>query len=164
VLEGHNSTKAEDTVVLVNGQVVGGSDGSPFKVHSDGIALSPDNRYLYYKALTGLTLYRIPTESLRDENLSEEDLGRHVETVALAGVCDGMVFDAAGRLYLSSLEEFAIKRLNLDGQIETIVQDPRISWPDSFARMPDGTICLTTSRIHEAGRFRDEFKIYRLTP
>jgi len=164
VLDNHFSTEAEDIEVKVGQAALVGADGRPMRVHADGIALTPDNAYIYYQAMTGRTLYRIPTEALRKADLSDKRLGEYVEVVAKSGVCDGMVLDREGRLYLSAVEQSAIKRLNLDGQFEIVAQDPRISWPDSFSLLPDGSVCFTTSRIHEQGRSRDEFKIYRLPP
>jgi sugar lactone lactonase YvrE len=162
LLEDHPSTHAEDIVLTVAGVRLVQADGTPLRVHADGIALSPDRRYLYYQALTARTLYRIPTAALRDTALSAEQLGRRVEKVASSGASDGLLCDPKGRIYLSALEESAIKRLLPDGQLEVLVQDPRISWPDSFARMPDGSVCFTTSRLHEGGRFQEEPRIYRL--
>lgn len=162
VLDGHPSTRAEDIEVTVAGVRLVGGDGRPMRVHSDGIALDPGGSYVYYQALTGRTLYRIPTAALRDAGLSEERLRERVERVAKPGVSDGLIFDREGRLYFSALEQSAIKRMNPGRRIEIVVQDPRISWPDSFALMPDGSVCFTTSRIHEGGRFREEPKIYRV--
>jgi len=52
------------------------------------------------------------------------------------------------QVYVSALEKSAILRVDAAGQIETLIADPRIAWPDSFAQTPDGTIYFTTSLIH----------------
>lgn len=162
VLDDHPSTSAENVEVRVNGQVLTYYDGSPFVVHSDGIALSRDNEYLYYQALTGHTIYRIPTGYLQDGSIDADILGQQVEIFVKGGLCDGMAFDRQGNLYLSAIEENAIKRVRPDGQIETLARDFRISWPDSFSITPDGTVYFTTSRVHEAGMFKEECKVYKL--
>ncbi len=162
MLDDHPSTHAEDIVLTVAGVRLVGGDGTPMRIHADGIALDPGRTFLYYQALTGRTLYRIPTAALRDTSLTQEQLAGAVEKVAVSGASDGLIFDREGRLYISALEESAIKRRLPDGRLETVVQDPRISWPDSFALMPDGSVCFTTSRLHEGGRFQDDPKLYRV--
>jgi sugar lactone lactonase YvrE len=163
VLEGHYSTQAEDLAITVGGVTMAFPDGTPIQIHSDGIALNPTRDYLYYQALTGRTLYRIPTEDLCNVELSGEDLGEKVEKVTESGAADGIMFDSWGNLYLSALEDNAIKRLTADGVIETLVVDERISWPDSFAIGPDGSVYFTTSRIHEGPAPQDDYKIYKLS-
>lgn len=147
-LGGHTSTRAEDVVLTIEGQPWLPGGRRP-QIHADGIALSPGGSHLYYQALTGRTLYRVPTARLRDPALSEEELERHVEAVGSTGPADGLIFDLEGRLYISALEENAIKRFDpLNGRIETVVADARIRWPDTFARDPQGRIHFTTAQIH----------------
>jgi sugar lactone lactonase YvrE len=76
--------------------------------------------------------------------------------VTQTGVSDGYWMDASGRLYISAAEEDAVKRLLPDGRIETVVQDPRLRWPDSFAEGPDGTIYVTSSHIMDNMWFNPE--------
>jgi len=163
LLDDHPSTQAEDTVVTIGGRQWLGADGAPRKVHVDGIALSPGGGWLYYQALTGRSLYRVPTEALRDEALSAADLGARVEKVAETGPADGLIFGADGWLYMTSLEESAIRRLDPDtGNVETVVQDPRIQWPDSLARDPEGHIWFTTSRIHLGDDATEPYRLLRI--
>jgi sugar lactone lactonase YvrE len=62
--------------------------------------------------------------------------------------------DPLGRLYLSALEENAIKIREPDGRIVTVVRDDRLRWPDSFAQAPDGTMYVTSSRIQDSAWFK----------
>ncbi|TWV99794.1 L-dopachrome tautomerase-related protein [Chitinophaga pinensis] len=50
----------------MDGRELTKADGSIPKINSDGIALSPDKAWLYYKPLTDDRLYRINTALLRD--------------------------------------------------------------------------------------------------
>ena len=59
VLEDHASTKAEKTTVTIDGRPI------LLVVHCDGIALDQDGGWLYYQALTGRTMYRVPVAALR---------------------------------------------------------------------------------------------------
>lgn len=159
VLDGHPSTQAEkDVVVRHGGRPLRRSDGRGAEFAADGIETSPDGAYVYWQALTGHTLYRIPTEALDDESLSADALGGQVERVGEVGVSDGYWMDGEGRLYLSAAEEDAVKRRLPDGTIETVVQDERLRWPDSFAQGPDGTIYVTSSHIMDNKWFNPEAK------
>lgn len=110
---------------------------------------------LYWKALTGRTLYRIATDVLDNPQLPAPDVGTRVERVAKTEPTDGLWMDERGRLYLSAIEQDALKVW--DGQpISTLVQDKRLRWPDSFAEGPDGTIYITSSHIQDMSWFMPE--------
>lgn len=141
LLAEHPSTGAEDIEVVVGGRPF------PGKVHADGIALDASGGWLYFQALTGRTLYRVPTAALRDESLRPDELAGTVERFAGSGVSDGLLFTPEG-IYVSALEEGSIKLVGGDGTVRTVVKDPRIIWPDSFARGPGGCVYFTTAQIH----------------
>jgi sugar lactone lactonase YvrE len=157
VLDGHPSTQPEkDVVVKHHGKELRRSDGRGAEFASDSIEISPDGRNVYWQALTGHTLYRITSDALNDEQISASDLAAKVERVAEVGVSDGYWIDADGRLYLSAAEEDAVKRRLTDGTIETVVQDERLRWPDSFAQGPDGEIYVTSSHIMDSMWFNPD--------
>lgn len=156
LLDGHPSTQPEPTVVVsADGQPLRRPDGRGVTFASDGIALSPDGAFLYWQALTGRTLYRIPTAVLDDPALEPTAVAAHVERVGVNGVSDGLWIDREGRMYISALEENAVKR-RVGAQVETIVQDARLRWPDSFAEGPDGEIFVTTSHIQDMSWFKPQ--------
>jgi sugar lactone lactonase YvrE len=163
VLDGHPSTRAEAIDVTIEGRPWKRGGETP-QVHADGIGLSPDRRWVYYQALTGRTMYRVPTAALRDASLDDAALAQAIERVAESGVSDGLVFDRAGNLYLSSLEENAVNRLTPAHRRERVVQDERLRWPDSFAVGPDGWIYVTTAQIHLGDAVTDPFRIWRFRP
>ena len=143
------STKAEDMTLTVEGKpfLIG---GKPPKINSDGLALSPDNAYLYYHALTGSTLYRIPTAVLNDKTISSRKLAKQVETVGLTPAPDGMIFDQAGNLYMADLQANSVVYRTPQSEVKTLVQDPRIKWADTFTLAPaEGGLIFTASRLHE---------------
>lgn len=150
VLANHPSTRAEQCFVLMaEGRELKDKQGFTPKIHSDGIALDANNQYLYYHPLTGNNLYRIDTRYLKDFHLSNEDIEKHVELVASTGPTDGMIIDKNNNIYLTSFPDNSIKRYNIDTRsLETIVQDPRLVWPDSFAWSPDGSLYVTTSQVN----------------
>jgi sugar lactone lactonase YvrE len=161
VLDDHPSTKAEEITFTVQNRPVS------MKVHSDGIALDENDGWLYYQALTGRTMYRVPAkalrETLRDEPFDPAKLAEKVKVVAQSGVSDGLLYTKRGIL-VSALEENAIKRVNSKGRVETVIWDPRISWPDSFAEGPDGSLWFTTSQIHLGPNPPTPYRIFRVPP
>lgn len=139
MLDGHPFTTAEVNHIDACGK---GYDGT---IHSDGIALDRKNDILYFHALTGYTLYGIPTRQLIDRKIDEDRIFR-MKTPAP----DGMIVDERGNLYMGDLEKSAIVYLTPDRkQIRTLVEGGNISWPDTFTIYKD-ELYFTNSRIHEA--------------
>lgn len=154
ILDGHPSTQSEkDVVVKIDGQPLRRPDGRGVEFAADSLALSPDGRTLYWKALTGRTLYRIATEALNNPSLSAKDLDKRAERVDELEPTDGLWIDARGRMYLSAIEQDAVKVRDGD-HTTTLVQDRRLRWPDTFSEGPDGTIYVTSSHIQDMNWFK----------
>jgi len=170
LLEDHASTKAEPGVEpVIGGRPWKFADGTTPEVHSDGIAIDPQREFLYYKALVGRTLYRVPISALLDESLSSEALGNLVERVADTEPTDGLEFDARGNLYLTSLEWGAIKVLRPDGRIEAFARSADFLWPDSITISRHGHLLFSASQFHLMPAFNDgedkrmpPYKVFRL--
>jgi len=154
LLSSHPSTKAEPGYVpVIEGKELRNEDGTVPKIHADGIALDSRGEYLYYHALVGRTLYRIKTSVLKDPSLQEKELGSHVERIADTGAVDGMLMDAQDNLYLTALEENAVKRYRpSEPTLNAIIQGD-LHWPDSLAISPDNYLYVTDSQINLSPRF-----------
>lgn len=99
VLDGHPSTQPEKGVVVkTDGRELRRPDGRGVEFAADGIALSPDGRQLYWQAIKGTTLYRIPTETLENARASAQEVAAKVERVGDNGVSDGLLIDRRGRM------------------------------------------------------------------
>jgi len=101
----------------------------------------------------------VACEDLLDETLDAAALAERVQVVARSGASDGLLFGPDGCVYVTALEHDAIRRVCPDGTVETVVPDPRIEWPDSFALDPGGSLLFTTARIH---RQDGPFRVFRL--
>lgn len=174
VLDDDKSTKAESDVSLtVDGhQLIHPEKKTPPQIHADGIALDLKNGYLYYHALTGHTLYRIKTQYLKDAHLSKSDLASKVEKMGETPVPDGMLEGADGSVYLTAIEQNAIVRFDpITKKIRTVVEDKRLSWPDTMSWGPGGMLYITASQIQNMPRFNngqstrvEPYKVFRFGP
>ena len=152
VLAGHPSTLSDPAYsFLIDGQELK-KDGKVVKINSDGIALTPDGAYLYYKPLTDDKLYRIATSILRDFTQSEEAIEARVEDLGHFSTTDGMIFDRSGNLYLGDLQHNRIMRISADHKMTELLQDNRLIWPDSYS-IADGYLYISCSQIQKQPDF-----------
>ena len=169
VLQGDKSTMAEPGFVLrLDNKEVKDKTGKPFSSNVNGIALTHDYQYFYYRAINETKLYRIRAEYLADATLSLAALAAKVEEVGETGVSHGMLADLAGNVYLTDSPNYAIRRVTPQGRLETLLHDPRLSWPDTFALGYDGYMYLTATQINRAPKWNAgqskvdyPFRLYR---
>lgn len=132
-LAGHPSTKMNPKrrPVGEGGQVLLKADGSDNQVHSDPIEISPDGEWLYYQPLTG-PLWRVPTQALRDTQITEKALGAQVQLVHDTGPLTGTAMDSAGNLYLGEYDKPRISVLAANGSRQVLIEDARLWNPDAM--------------------------------
>ena len=170
LLDGDPSTQIEkDVEIKTDGKPLKMPDGRGPMFAADGIALTPDGKMLYWQATTGRTIYRIPTEALTDGSLAPKDVAAKVEKVTTGEPSDGYWMDGKGRLYISAMQENAVKMW--DGKsFTTVAQDPKLRWPDTFAQGPDGMIYVTASHIMDNAQYKPgapialKTELYRFQP
>jgi sugar lactone lactonase YvrE len=153
LLEEHGSVKAQDMMLYVNGQSV------CWKVNVDGLALNQNKDYLYYKALCGYDLYRIPTSVLIDTSLHNNVVEYNVQLVGSTIPCEGIEFDANGNLYFTGIEDNTIYYLTPNYIFKTLITDSRLKYPDSFSITPEGDIYVSTSRTLHLPGLHHIFKV-----
>ncbi|WGG45024.1 L-dopachrome tautomerase-related protein [Rossellomorea sp. DA94] len=157
-LNGANSTSPDPYFLpKVEGEILmnRNKDGStsPFRLASDGIAISPDGKVLFYCPLSSRHLYSISTEALRDRTIPDTDLPYRVEYWGEKGASDGMITGAKGIIYAGDYENNSIRRILPNGLMETIAHDPRILWPDTFSIGPDQYLYVIVNQLHRQARF-----------
>lgn len=154
-LTDHASTMSETNELTINGEKYSNT------IHSDGIALDETEGMLYYHALTGYTLYAVPTKILREG--SKTEIEKSVKVIRKTTAPDGMILKDS-MLYMADLENNAIMRYDLKkGTSEVLAQGDKIRWADTFS-IHDGYLYYTNSRINEvSGDISNmEFSIYRI--
>jgi sugar lactone lactonase YvrE len=169
-LHDHASTKAQvppALVPIVEGRVFAerSPDGevSPVTMGNDGIALSSDGARLWYCPLLSRRWYSVSTDALIDRSVSDADVAATVvDEGDKGGGADGLEADDAGRLYATSYEHDAIVRRLPDGQLETLVHDPRLLWPDTMSLATDGFLYVTANQLHRQAKYQggDDLRVY----
>lgn len=147
VLTGSSYTMSDKGYAFkINGQEWVNEKG-PVKINADGIALSPDMRWLYFKPLTDRKLYRIKTALLRDFKTPLATVNKSVEELGTFVTTDGMEFDDKGNLYLGDLESSRLMRIDAHLKMSEVVQDStKLIWPDSYS-FRDGYLYISCSQI-----------------
>lgn len=141
-------TLSDRSIVLsYEGKEMRDNEGNPFSSNINGIALTKDNKWFYFKPINAMNLYRIETKYLADKNLRDIELVDKIETVAEVGVTHGLVTDVVGNVYLTNSLDYAIRRITPEGKIELIVQDPRLLWPDSLGVGADGYLYFSCAQM-----------------
>lgn len=172
VLDNDPSVKPEPNLALkVQGNVlIDPEKQAPVAIAADGIALDPVGGWLYYKALTGRTLYRIPLQVLETEGISDTEIAQRIERVGQVPPSDGLEF-RDGKIYVTAIEDDAVLSYDVvTKQTEVVAQDERLRWPDSVAFTPDGALYVTTSQIHLTPKFNrgetrveEPFRVFRVS-
>lgn len=149
-------TLADTGIVLTyGGREMRNSEGAPFRSNVNGIALTKDNKYFYFKPINKRNLYRIETRYLVNEGLSEEQLADLVEDMGETMVTHGLVADEKGNIFLTASESHSIMYLTPRGTIHTLVQDSRLIWPDSLGIGTDGYLYFSCAQIQRDPYWND---------
>jgi sugar lactone lactonase YvrE len=159
-LTGHPSTSPDPTFIpIVEGERLAnrerGKAPAPFNVASDGIALSPEGKTLYFCPLSSRHLYSIPTSLLLDRSAKDESVSQAVVDLGEKGASDGLESDDKGRVYAGDYEHNGIRQRQANGEWKTIVHDPRVLWPDTMSVASDGYLYFTANQLSRQAGFHD---------
>ena len=132
--------------ILVEGKELNQGDGTPLIINTNLLEISNDGIWLYFMPLFGPGLRRIETKHLRDPLLSDDQLATHIEDYARVPPYAGIAINNGGDLYFSSFTESAICKLDKSLNWQTVVSDPRISYPNEGEVGQDGFMYFPASR------------------
>ncbi len=132
-----------------------GKSAKPFKVGSDGIAVSADGETLFFRALTSRHLYSVSTEALINRTIPEVNLQKLViDHGQVAGASDGLEADSSGGIYLTDYEHNAIHRFTGSvSTLKTLMYSPQAIFPDSLALADDGYLYFTANQLNRQSQF-----------
>jgi sugar lactone lactonase YvrE len=155
VLVGDRSTYADPHEhLMIGNQPAERKDGKPVAIHADGIELSPDATWVYYRPLTDHNYWRVPTAALIDAGLPEAELAKKVQFLGTAELTGGLIMDQHGTLYGGDLEHGSVVALTLDPATSKLnsklfLRDQgRLSWADGFA-ISGGYLYIADSHLWE---------------
>lgn len=151
LLSGDPSTKADAdprNVVTIEGRKVLDEKGQPPKFNVNNLELTPDEKLLLYKPSFAYNWFRIPTAALLDTKLNPEAIAAFIERGPEAMPTGGTTMDDAGNIYLMDLERRAIWKQLPSGELQLLVRDPRLLWPDASAVGTDGYLYVPCSQNH----------------
>ena len=148
LLEGHDSVEPDDFVPVVDNEKMLIFGVFAIRPGIDSIALDRQEKWLYFAPVTDTHLHRIAISDLHNTELNHEQLAERVEKFAKKSMSDGITIDNAGNIYISDLEHTAINRISPEGKFETLLQDPKLRWPDGFSFGPEGWLYVTSSALN----------------
>lgn len=150
-VEGDNAS-----VISINGE------DYDMPVAIDGIAMSPDFRYVYYCVLGGYNLYQVPIWTLRTPGLSEGTgvrlVGKKIsQSDGLAHGSKHLFYGALGlnAVYYwdsekdATAQQVSKERATLTTQVELIRNSITTQWPDTFAFDERGWIWFVSNRLQD---------------
>ncbi|SFW51430.1 Major royal jelly protein [Sinomicrobium oceani] len=148
-------TTADAIVLNYRGREMRDSGGRPFSSHVNGIALTKDFRYFYFKPINKKNLYRIETRYLADPELPDTELRRNVEDMGAVGITHGLVADSRGNIFLTTSESYSITYRSPDGKLHTLVRDSRLLWPDSLGTGTDEYLYFTCAQLQRLPQWNE---------
>lgn len=146
VLEGHPSTVASRPLMGEGRQVVD-PHGVPIVIHADQLEVSGDGRWLFYQPCSG-PMSRIATRYVNDPSLHGEELAAHVEHFADTPSAGGTAIDASGTIFVSDTDRSRVLKISPEGQISTLVADPRLVWVDAMWIDDRGTLWMPAAQLN----------------
>ncbi len=158
-LNNHPSVIAEpDFVIFADGEMLllreSEDNKKDWTPGVSGLAISADEKNLYYSPLSCPDIYSLSLPKLCDAHVDETDVEKTVKSIGReVGTSDGMESDSQNRLYLTDVENNTIWRRNADGTLEKIVKDDRLSWPDRLYLAANGYLYVTASQFHRSPWF-----------
>lgn len=161
-LHDHPSTKAlppEQMIPTAEGRVFAerpqDAAAKPVTIGADGIAISAEGERLWYCPLISRRWYSVPTAALRDRAMSDDEVGELVvDEGDKGGGADGLESDDRGRIYATNWEHNAIVRRLPDGELQTLVHDERLLWPDTMSIASDGHLYVTANQLHRQANYQ----------
>ncbi|MDE1171308.1 MAG: L-dopachrome tautomerase-related protein [Verrucomicrobium sp.] len=129
------------------------ADGKEVRIHADQLEVSPDGEWLYFQAACG-PLYRLATRYLDDVFLDARALEAHVEKWVDTPATGGTAIDAAGNLYVSDVDRQRVLKIDPQGRVTTLLEDPRLLWVDAMWIDNRGFLWMPAAQINRLAPFQ----------
>jgi sugar lactone lactonase YvrE len=150
ILETHESVVAENFLIQNSIKDLSFFGGLfTLKGGVDGIAIDPENEWLYFAAINNGGLYRIRMEHVVDALLPKNELHSLVERYSDKPLSDGLSIDLDGNIYVTDVEHNAISVVRDDRQPQTLMRSSDIRWASAVSFGPGGYLYVADSAFPE---------------
>jgi sugar lactone lactonase YvrE len=153
VLENQPST-TDNLPIKAEEKVMKDENGNEVRIHADQLEISPDGKWLYFQPASG-PLWRVETQYLNDENISEEDLASKVELFYKTPSTGGTAIDADGNIYVSDVNKSEIIKISSEGKESLVIKDKRLLWADALWIDDDGYLWIPTGQLNRLAAFQN---------
>lgn len=116
------------------------------------ITIDPAYDWVYFGALNGRTVYRVPAPAF-DGGTAEVEAA--IETYGPKPFSDGITVDGAGNVYVTDVEQSAIGVTTPEDYRVIATLPAGQSWPDGFSFGPDGFVYATVNQLDRAAALND---------
>lgn len=172
LLQSTRSTLPENTPTVINGKPLA-VNGKNLLVGCDGITADKNFEWLYFAPLNGSKMYRLKLDDLLNENLTESELDKKIETYSDKPNNGGISIDNDGNLYLTAMESNSVAViLAKDKSMHNIVTNEKLLWADGVSyNVVDGYMYVSAAQVHLGAVFNNgkslaaaPFYIFRFKP
>ena len=148
-----------DPTVKPDTHVVGRVDGFPLltrkhglspqvpKFASDGIAISPDGKTLYYCPISSRQLYSVSIDAMMDRTKSESEVAATIKDLGTKGMSDGLESDSSGGVYAGDEEKNQVKYGKPGGPYKVLAQVAPRFWIDTLSVATNGYLYFTANEL-----------------
>ena len=143
--------EAEDIDMVIDGKVIH-FGGAPARVAVNPITLSYDRNTLFFGAMNGTKWYSVPASVFREEK-EDSEIAKVIQVVGAKPISDGVATDKNGNHYFTNLQEYGLDVLNASGELQPVIRDKSIDWPDNVAVGNDGWLYVVVNQLHKAPAF-----------
>ena len=150
ILEAHESVVAENLLIQNSIKDLSFFGGLfTLKGGVNGIAIDPENEWLYFAAINNGGLYRIRMEHVVNAILPKNELHSLVERYSDKPLSDGLSVDMDGNIYVTDVEHNAISIISSDRQPKTLMRSSDIRWASAISFGPGGYLYVADSAFPE---------------
>lgn len=155
VMEGDVTFAPLDEPAVINSRKVSHtySDGSIYepKYPLNPISIDKEMNWIYYGAMGGHKIFRIPAVAVANQNITDDDLSKKAEFYADKPKTDGFKVGDNGKVYVTDIEHNAVGVVT-PNEYKILAQDEKLlSWPDGVALSPDGYLYIVANQLHNTG-------------
>jgi sugar lactone lactonase YvrE len=163
-----------DFVIFVDGEMVRYRISDTNKVDMlagvSGLALSADKKTLFYSPMASHSFYSVDFDKLCNASLKDKEVAATIKSLGdKIGASDSLAINDKGDIFITDVENNAIWKRSVKGNLTKIAADPRLSWPDRLCLSKDGYLYVTASQLHRSPWYHMDqdlrnrpFQIFRL--